>query len=53
MRHTAEVAEQMQITSRNVLNQKARAVQILRSALIKKSLLRVAVTILFFIFSFF
>jgi len=46
---TSEVAEQLQISTGNVLNQKARAIQILRSELVKKSLLELAILLPLFI----
>lgn len=47
---TSEVAEEMGISNQNVLNQKARAIHILRSGLIRKALLTTELYILFFIF---
>lgn len=47
---TAEVAEEMGISNQNVLNQKARAISILRSGLLRKALLTTELYILFFIF---
>jgi RNA polymerase sigma-70 factor (family 1) len=46
---TSEVAEQLAITQRNVLNQKARAIQILRSAMVKNAVLQTAVFCLLFL----
>jgi len=47
---TAEVAEEMGISNQNVLNQKARAIQILRSGLLSKALIpaELCLLILFF-----
>ncbi len=47
---TSEVAEEMGISNQNVLNQKARAIQILRSGLLRKSLLTTELCILLFLF---
>ncbi len=47
---TSEVAEEMGISNQNVLNQKARAIHILRSGLLRKSLLTTELCILLFLF---
>ena len=47
---TAEVAEEMGISNQNVLNQKARAIQILRSGLLSKALLPAELCILLLVF---
>jgi RNA polymerase sigma-70 factor (family 1) len=44
---TAQVAEELNITARNVLNQKAKAIHFLRSVLLKKASLPVATLLLF------
>lgn len=43
---TAEVAGQLNITNQNVLNQKARAIEILRFRLVKKALIPASLTLL-------
>lgn len=47
---TAEVAEEMGISNQNVLNQKARAIHILRSGLLRKALLTTELCIFLFLF---
>ncbi|HMH21376.1 MAG TPA: sigma-70 family RNA polymerase sigma factor [Puia sp.] len=46
--NTAEVAVQLNISRQTVLNQKANAIKLLRSALLKKALLPVTAVLLFF-----
>lgn len=47
---TSEVAQEMGISNQNVLNQKARAIHILRTALMRKSFLPLSLSLLIFLF---
>jgi len=46
---TAQIAEELKISNQNVLNQKARAIELLRSRLMQKSLLELALLLPFLI----